>query len=348
MCLECSGVHRAMGVHLSKVRSLTLDVLDASLLKYLSVLGNARSNALLWEEKLYRENQDNAAAVDQARQAIIRRDGKESWIRSKYERREHIISPVREDTPTDLNQMLFSSLNHEDPLLVLKFVACGADLNWHNEEQEQRTVLHQAVQIGKDIFIELLLQNGALSGEVDIRGWTPLHYASYYDDQEVVSQLLARGAKLSIKDTQNRDPFDVATEFKSQACLEKLLKAREISESKQNRNHNRGMSSVEAPASGVEFKKRESEVRQTPPDLRNLESEILARKQQAESRLAQQKTPGIFDRLFNFGAEIASTTTAEQKQMKKVHLEQFLARRPSSAVLENRNILLRAQSVTHN
>ena len=25
MCLECSGVHRALGTHLSKVRSLTLD-----------------------------------------------------------------------------------------------------------------------------------------------------------------------------------------------------------------------------------------------------------------------------------------------------------------------------------
>ena len=31
MCIECSGIHRSMGVHLSKVRSVTLDSWDTEL-----------------------------------------------------------------------------------------------------------------------------------------------------------------------------------------------------------------------------------------------------------------------------------------------------------------------------
>uniref|UniRef100_A0A3Q3WK48 Arf-GAP with coiled-coil, ANK repeat and PH domain-containing protein n=1 Tax=Mola mola TaxID=94237 RepID=A0A3Q3WK48_MOLML len=33
MCIECSGIHRSLGVHLSKVRSLTLDSWEAEQLK---------------------------------------------------------------------------------------------------------------------------------------------------------------------------------------------------------------------------------------------------------------------------------------------------------------------------
>ena len=44
----CSGIHRSLGVHVSKVRSIVLDDLDTELLDMMVALGNTRANAI-WE-----------------------------------------------------------------------------------------------------------------------------------------------------------------------------------------------------------------------------------------------------------------------------------------------------------
>ena len=40
VCIECSGIHRQLGTHISKVRSLTLDSLDKETQQLLFYLGN--------------------------------------------------------------------------------------------------------------------------------------------------------------------------------------------------------------------------------------------------------------------------------------------------------------------
>jgi hypothetical protein len=50
LCLNCSGAHRQLGVHISQVRSLTLDRWKAPWLRALLAVGNRRSNAF-WEAK---------------------------------------------------------------------------------------------------------------------------------------------------------------------------------------------------------------------------------------------------------------------------------------------------------
>lgn len=51
VCLNCSGVHRSLGTHMSKVRSTTLDTWLPEQVAFVEVMGNRKAN-LFWEAEL--------------------------------------------------------------------------------------------------------------------------------------------------------------------------------------------------------------------------------------------------------------------------------------------------------
>jgi len=74
LCIECGGIHRSLGVHITKVRGIRLDVWEPEILKVMAELGNNIVNRILEGKVLDREKPGPEA--DRAE--------KEVWIKDKY------------------------------------------------------------------------------------------------------------------------------------------------------------------------------------------------------------------------------------------------------------------------
>ena len=87
LCLHCAGIHRDMGVHISKVRSVELDTWQPEWVKVMQKWGNRRANKY-WEARMpanYSGRPTEAEA--QALSVKLKR-----FIRDKYEKKKWVAA----------------------------------------------------------------------------------------------------------------------------------------------------------------------------------------------------------------------------------------------------------------
>jgi len=86
LCMKCAGIHRAMGTHISFIRSVTLDVWNSEQIETMQKVGNGRASAI-YEGRVPkhcpRPNPGDNIALDK-------------WIRDKYEIRRFYKEPTAE------------------------------------------------------------------------------------------------------------------------------------------------------------------------------------------------------------------------------------------------------------
>ncbi|XP_047664759.1 arf-GAP with SH3 domain, ANK repeat and PH domain-containing protein 1 isoform X6 [Tachysurus fulvidraco] len=221
-CIECSGIHREMGVHISRIQSMELDKLGTSELLLAKNVGNSNFNDIMEGNLPFPCPKPTPSSDMTLRKEFINA----KYVDHKFARKICSSAVLK---LSDLNDAVRS----RDLLALIQVYAEGVELTEPLPDggmEVGETALHYAVRTADHSslhLVDFLVQNSGNLDKQTEKGNTALHYCCIYEKHECLKLLLRGKPATDITNHNGETALDIARQMRIDQSAEALMQAAE-------------------------------------------------------------------------------------------------------------------------